>query len=164
MPVRRPVLLLLAAACLPAAACSPIERYTRELTDERYGRTWFTRFPAGVGGTLGFVIGVPIDLVAMPLTWVVYRTQPKETRDVMSTFLFPSYALWKAGSLLGTPFDGVEWIAWRSWQPPRPISQEEREAIEHSWDEAGWSEYPVVPIYPVPPAPAPSPQEPPRGG
>lgn len=143
--------LLLLGALLPwCAACSQVVHYTNELVDARYGRTWFTRFPATVGGTVGFVVGVPVDVVAIPVSWAVYITQPKETRDPLSVFLFPSWVLWKAGALLGSPFDAVEWVAWRSWQPPPPITQEERDAIERAWDEAGWSTYPVTPVYPRP--------------
>ncbi len=139
---------------LGLGACSQVVHYTDELVDARHGRTWFTRLPATVGGTAGFVIGVPIDIVAIPASWVVYRTQAKETRDPLSVFLFPSFVLWKTFALIGTPFDVLEWAAWRSWQPTRPITQEEREAIERAWDKEGWSEYPVTPIYPnVPKAP-----------
>lgn len=142
---------LLLCSLLPfCASCSHVVQYTNELTDARYGRTWFTRLPATVGGTAGFVVGVPVDIVAIPASWVIYVSQPKETRDVLSVFLFPSFVLWKAGALIGAPFDGVEWLAWRNWQPPLPVTQQERDAIERSWDEAGWSTYPVTPIHPAP--------------
>jgi hypothetical protein len=141
---------LLAALTLCGGACSHVVQYTNELVDARSGRTWFTRLPATVGGTVGFVVGVPVDIVAIPASWVVYVSQPKETRDVLSVFLFPSFVLWKAGALLGAPFDGLEWAAYRSWQPPQPVTQEERETIERAWDEAGWSTYPVTPVYPAP--------------
>jgi len=139
-----PLLVLL------ASSCAPIVRYTSELVDDRHGRTWFTRLPSTVGGAAGFAVGVPIDIVAIPATFVVYRTQPKETRDPLSVFLFPSFVLWKVGTLLGAPFDAAEWVAYRSWQDPAPVTPEEREAIERKWDELEFSEYPVVPIYPVP--------------
>jgi hypothetical protein len=93
---------------------------------------------------------VPIDVVALPLTWVWYRSQAKETRDPISVFLFPSFVLWKAGALVGTPFDLVEWGVWRSWQPAVPITQEERESIERGWDAKEYTEYPVTPLYPLP--------------
>jgi hypothetical protein len=136
-----------------AASCTQVVRYTDELVDARYGRTWFTRLPATVGGTTGFAVGLPIDVVALPLSWVIYRSQPKETRDPLSSFLFPSFVLWKAGALLGAPFDLVEWGVWRSWQPAVPITQEEREAIERAWDAREYSEYPVTPIHPAPDPP-----------
>ena len=133
---------------LGLASCAPVVRYTSELVDDRHGRTWFTRLPSTVGGTLGFAVGVPIDVVSLPVTFVVYRTQPKETRDPLSVFLFPSFVLWKVGTLFGAPFDAVEWTAYRSWQSPEPVTPEDREAIERKWDAREFSEYPVTPIYP----------------
>jgi hypothetical protein len=148
---RRWLAALLLAFAGGLAGCAQVVRYTDELVDARHGRTWFTRLPATVGGTVGFIAGVPVDVVALPLTWVVYRTQPRETRDPLSVFLFPSFVLWKAGALLGAPFDLVEWGVWRSWQAQPALSQEEREAIERAWDAQQYSEYPVTPIYPLPP-------------
>lgn len=141
-------LAALACALLLLGSCAPIVRYTSELVDDRHGRTWFTRLPSTVGGTLGFAVGVPIDVVSLPVTFVVYRSQPKETRDPLSVFLFPSFVLWKVGTLVGAPFDAVEWTAYRSWQEPAPITPEEREAIERKWDALEFTEYPVTPIYP----------------
>lgn len=138
------------AMLVTLTACSSVVRYTDELVDARYGRTWFTRLPATVGATAGFAIGIPVDIVAVPLTWAVYRTQPEESRDPLSVFLFPSFVLWKAGALLGSPFDLVEWGVWRSWQPTRPRTQEEVEAVERAWDAREYTEYPVTPLYPVP--------------
>lgn len=137
------------AIVLPSllGACSPLVRYTNDLVDSRSGRTWFTRAPAGIGGTFGFTLGIPIDIVAMPVLWGVYRFQPKEERDVMSVFLFPSFVLWKVGTLVGMPFDFVEWATWRSWHET-VLTQDERETIERLWDSRGYSEYPVTPIYP----------------
>ena len=133
---------------LGVASCTPIVRYTGELVDDSHGSTWFTRLPSTLGGTLGFAAGVPIDLVSLPVTFVVYRTQPKETRDPLSVFLFPSFVLWKVGTLIGAPFDMVEWMAYRSWQNPAPMTPEERDAIEREWDAREFSQYPVNPIYP----------------
>lgn len=144
---------------LPLGSCVQVVRYTDELVNARYGRSWFTRLPATVGATAGFAFGLPVDIAALPVTFTVYRTQPKETRDPLSVFLFPSFVLWKAGALLGGPFDLVEWSLWRWWQPDVPITQEEREAIERAWDRREYTEYPVTPIYPaVPPSEQPLPQ------
>ncbi len=137
-------------AALLLGGCTQAVVYANELVDPRYGRTWFTRFPATLGGTTGFIVGLPIDIVAIPATGAYYQAQPKETRDLLSVFLFPSFVLWKAGTLFGAPFDLVEWVAWRSWQDERELTQEEREAIERSWDAKEYSEYPVTPIYPAP--------------
>ena len=143
--------LLLAAFAAVASGCTSVVRYTDELVDERYGRTLFTRFPATLGATAGFVIGVPVDVVAIPASWAFYRSQPKETRDPLSVFLFPSFVLWKVGALIGSPFDLVEWAAVRGWRPPPAISQQERDVIERTWDSRDhYSEYPVTPIYPRP--------------
>jgi len=144
---------LLATACVMApllfgGACTSVVRYTTELVSNEHGRTYFTRVPSAVGGTLGFAIGVPIDVVSLPVTFVVYRSQPPATRDPLSVFLFPSFVLWKVGTLVGAPFDVVEWVVWRSWQPDVPVTAEEREAIERKWDAREFTEYPVTPIYP----------------
>ncbi|MEO6594154.1 MAG: hypothetical protein ABIP94_05325, partial [Planctomycetota bacterium] len=125
-----------------SSGCTQVVRYTDELVDARFGRTWVTRLPATVGATTGFAVGLPIDIVSIPVTLIAYRSQQKETRDPLSVFLFPSWVLWKAGALLGAPFDLVEWGLWRSWQPAVPITQEEREAIERAWDAREYSEYP----------------------
>lgn len=144
-----PVSAILPLLCLfGLASCAPIVRYTGELVDDRHGRTWFTRLPSTLGGTLGFAAGVPIDVVSLPVTFVVYRSQPKETRDPLSVFLFPSFVLWKVGILFGAPFDMIEWMTYRSWKNPAPITPEERDAIEREWDAREFNQYPVSPIYP----------------
>jgi len=129
--------------------CSSVVRYTDELVDSRYGRTLFTRLPATIGATTGFALGVPFDILALPVSLPVYASQPRETRDPLSVFLFPSFVLWKAGALLGTPFDLVELALWRSWHEPAPRTQEEWEAIERQWDAREYTEYPVTPIWPT---------------
>lgn len=147
------VLAITAPSITTLAGCTPVVRYTDELVDERFGRTWFTRLPATVGGTAGFVVGLPVDLIVLPATFVVYRTQPAETRDPLSVFLFPSFVLWKVGTLFGAPFDLVEWAAYRAWVAPKPLTQQEREAIEREWDAREYySEYPATPIHPREPA------------
>ncbi|MCA8976807.1 MAG: hypothetical protein KDC98_18945 [Planctomycetes bacterium] len=134
-------------AAMLSGGCTPFVRYTNDLVDSKAGRSWLVRAPAGIGGTLGFVVGVPVDLAAMPLSWVVYRAQPKETRDVISVFLFPSFVLWKVGALVGVPFDLLEFGLWRWWNR-QEYTLEEREAIERIWDEREYSDYPVTAIYP----------------
>jgi hypothetical protein len=145
---RSAALLLFALALFGSAGCAPVVRYTNELVDGQHGRTWFTRLPAAVGGSVGFTVGVPVDIVALPLTWIVYRSQPSETRDPLSVFLFPSFVLWRVGALIGTPFDVVEWALYRVWLSEPELSQEERDEIERQWDAREFSEYPVTPIYP----------------
>ncbi|MBL8734506.1 MAG: hypothetical protein JNN13_19170 [Planctomycetes bacterium] len=141
-------------ASLPAfGGCASVVRYSDALVGVRDGRTWFTRFPATLGATVGFVLAVPVDIAAWPATFVFYHSQPKESRDPLSIFLFPSFVLWKVGALVGAPFDAAEWLAWRSWQEPPAVTDQEREAIERAWDAREYSEYPVTPVYPKPPEP-----------
>jgi hypothetical protein len=139
--------LLVGAAVL--SSCAGVVRYTDALVEPSHGRTWFTRVPAAVGGTLGFTLGVPLDLLGVPLSAVVYANQPTSTRDPLSVFLFPSWALWKVGLLLGTPFDGLEWLCYRAYRGEPALGSEEREAIERAYDEAGWARYPVQALHPV---------------
>lgn len=147
----RSLLALVSLLTFLLPACTSVVRYSDGLVDPQAGRSLFTRLPASIGATTGFVVGIPIDVVALPATWIVYRSQPRETREVASVFLFPSFVLWKVGALVGTPFDLVEWGAWRSWHPPAPMSDNEREAIERLWDERlYYTEYPVTPVYPLP--------------
>ncbi|MEZ6035862.1 MAG: hypothetical protein R3F29_00175 [Planctomycetota bacterium] len=136
---------------LLAAGCTPVVRYTNELTDGQYGRTWFTRLPSTIGATTGFAVGLPVDILTLPVTTIVYQSQNEVTRDALSVFMFPSFALWKIGALIGAPFDAVEWGLWRSWQSPAQVTDAEREAIEREWDKREFNEYPVTPIYPSPP-------------
>lgn len=138
----------MALALLLGSGCTTVVRYTNELVSNQHGRTWFTRVPSAIGGTLGFALGIPIDVIALPVTIVVDRSQPPERRDPLSVYLFPSFVLWKAGALVGAPFDAVEYVVYRSWQPETPVTPDEREAIERQWDAAEFSEYPVTPIYP----------------
>ena len=148
--MRSSAALLGVAAAL--AGCTPVVRYTDALVEGRDGRTWFTRAPATIGGSIGFAAGIPIDVITLLPAWFVYQSQPPATRDPLSVFLFPSFVLWKVGALAGAPFDLVEWAAYRAWQPPPPLTQRERDAIENEWDQReAFSEYPVTPIHPLPP-------------
>ncbi|MBL9077358.1 MAG: hypothetical protein JNL08_07640 [Planctomycetes bacterium] len=146
----RPIGAILLAASLCCGGCTSVVQYSNELVEPRHGRTWFTRLPATIGGTTGFAVGLPVDVVALPVAWVWYTMQPRETRDALSVFLFPSFVFWRLGLLLGAPFDAVEWAAWRAWQPEAPITQEDRERIERAWDAMEYTEYPVTPIHPPP--------------
>jgi hypothetical protein len=139
-------------ACILAAGiggCTQVVTYTDELIDPRTGRGLFTRTPANFGAVTGFVVGVPISIVALPVTWPVYQMQ-SEPRDALSTFLFPSFVLLHVGTLVGAPFDLLEWTFWRSWQPEETLTPEEVERRETELDARQWSEYPVTPIYPKP--------------
>jgi hypothetical protein len=142
-------LVAVVAAATALVGCTQVVRYSDELVDERYGRTPFTRVPATLGGTVGFVAGVPVDVAAFPVTFAYYHAQPKETRDVLSTFLFPSFVLWKVGILIGAPFDAIEWAGYRRWRAAPPMTQEQRDAIERAWDAKEYTEYPVRSVYPA---------------
>lgn len=139
----------LAALLLPlVCGCTQVVRYTDELVDARTGRSFVTRMPATFGGIVGFVVGVPVDIVALPVTWVVYSSQDEVTRDPLSIFLFPSFVLWRVGTLIGAPFDLLEWAAWRAWLPEDTLTPEERERREAELDQLEWQDYPVERIYP----------------
>ncbi len=143
-------IVALAAAALSLAGCTAVVRYTDELVSARAGRTFVTRTPATFGGVVGFLAGVPIDIAAVPATYLVYATQDEVTRDPLSIFLFPSFVLWRVGTLIGAPFDAVEWAAYRWWQAEDALTPEERERREIELDELEWPDYPVEPIYPLP--------------
>jgi len=138
---------LLAAALLCSGGCSELVRYTDDLVDARTGRTLVTRTPATFGGIVGFVVGLPVSVVVFPVSWVVYQSQSESARDPVSTYLFPSFVLWRVGSLIGMPFDAVEWVVWRGWQPESAMTREERERRERELDAQEWTSYPVEPIY-----------------
>jgi hypothetical protein len=133
------------------AACSQLVRYTDELVDRRTGRTVAVTAPAAAGGFVGFVAGLPIDVAALPITYAVYATQKSRdpaAADPLSTMLFPSFVLWRAGTLLGLPFDIVEYAAWRAWQPERSMTEEERKRFEAQLDEEALPAYPVETLAP----------------
>lgn len=145
---KRAAALFLAAAM--SCSCASVVRYSDDLVSAKSGRTLFTRAPATLCGVMGFLVGVPLDVVALPATYMVYRGQDKATRDPLSVFLFPSFVLWRGGTLLATPIDIVEWGVWRWWQPVDSLTPEEQERIEVELDELHqqWTDYPVEWIYP----------------
>jgi len=134
------------------ALCSgcALVRYTDALVEPRSGRTLATRMPAMFGGTVGFIVGVPVDVLALPVTYGVYATQDELTRDALSIFLFPSVVLLRVGMLLGAPIDLVEWGVWRAWQGDEALTPEERERREAELDEFPYPVCPVTTIYPRP--------------
>ena len=149
--MRRLAATVCALTAMVAGGCTAVVRYGDALVDPRGERTWAVRVPATIGGTAGFAVGLPIDVVAAAPAWVYYRSLPRETRDPLSVFLFPSFVLWKAGVLAGAPFDAVEWALWRSWRGSPGMSVEQREAVEREWDARG--AFPVYPVTPILPAP-----------
>jgi hypothetical protein len=141
----RAVASLLLVLC---AGCAQMVRYTDDLVDARTGRTLVTRMPATFGGVVGFVVGVPVDIVAVPVTFAVYQTQEETKRDPLSIFLFPSFLLWHIGTLVGAPIDLIEWGVYRAWQSDDALTDSERERREAELDEVEFTVFPVTPIYP----------------
>lgn len=144
------------AACallLLLSSCAPLVEYAQDLTDRRTGRTLFVRTPATVGGFVGFGLGLPLSLAGLPITYTIHRQQSRSDpgqADPLSTLLWPSFVLWRAGNLLATPFDVVEWVLYRSWRPPPLLSRDEREDLEDAIDAEALPSYPVEPVYPRP--------------
>ena len=142
---------LLLVACAALQSCGQLVRYTDEIVDKRTGRKWWVTVPATAGGFCGFVVGIPVDVVALPVTWSVYhiqRGQDKIKADPLSTMLFPSFALWRAGTMVGAPMDAVDYMTDRAWSPPPTPSDEEMRQLEDEFDRETLPEYPVEAIYP----------------
>ena len=70
------------------------------------------------------------------------------TADALSTMLFPSFVLWRTGALIGAPFDVLEYVAWRAWQPPTTPTDDEQAEIEYEIDQNTLRSYPVERVYP----------------
>ncbi|MEM7199277.1 MAG: hypothetical protein AAF628_03365 [Planctomycetota bacterium] len=146
--------MTLAAALLLLGSCSQLVQYTDELTNPK-SRSWLVTTPANAGGFVGFALGVPIDVAALPVTFTVYRIQRqqnKPTADPISTMLFPSFVLWRAMTLVGLPFDMLEFAAYRAWAPRRSLTGEEQAEVEYEIDDETLPTYPVEWIYPRRPA------------
>lgn len=139
------------ALLMLALGCAEMVQYTDELVDRRTGRTLLVRTPATLGGVVGFVVGVPVDIVALPVTYLVYTNQKSDqsaAADPLSTMLFPSFVLWRAGTLVAVPLDALEFIVYRAWLPPPTPTRQEQEAFEVEQDERTLPVYPVEPIFP----------------
>ncbi|MEZ5964648.1 MAG: hypothetical protein R3F56_12435 [Planctomycetota bacterium] len=139
------------AALALSSSCAQLVEYAQDLTDRRTGRTLFVRTPATVGGFVGFAVGLPLSVVGLPVTYTVHRQQARfdpGQADALSTLLWPSFVLWRGGNLLATPFDLVEWMAYRSWRDPPALTRSEREDLEVEIDAQCLPSYPVEPIYP----------------
>jgi hypothetical protein len=150
----RAFVLVLALPCV-LGSCADLVGYAEDLTDRRTGRTVFVRSPAAVGGFVGFGLGLPLSAVALPVTYQIHRAQRRRnpgTADALSTLLWPSFVLWRAGNLLATPFDIVEWAAYRAWRDPPALTRPEREELEAEIDAQLLPSYPVTPVYPPVPA------------
>ncbi|MCB9880648.1 MAG: hypothetical protein H6832_13540 [Planctomycetes bacterium] len=111
---------VLALAVQSTPSCLLVE-YSDHLVDERTRGNFVTQ-PASIGGLLGFIIGIPIDIVGLPITYPIYRlnkSEGEENLDPLSTLLFPSFVLWRTGVLvIGAPLDLLEFTFYRAWQRP----------------------------------------------
>lgn len=102
--------------------CGVLVEYSDKLVDSNQGRSAFVTKPSTVGGFLGFAAGIPVDLAALPISYVVYsaqKTDDEEGVDPASTFLFPSFFLQRTLILaFGTPLDLLEFGFYRVWTRP----------------------------------------------
>ncbi|HMQ20915.1 MAG TPA: hypothetical protein PKE00_00390 [Planctomycetota bacterium] len=112
--------LFVVAISQTTPSCLLVE-YSDRLVDERTRGNFGTQ-PASIGGLLGFIIGIPIDVVGLPISYPIYRlskSDGEETLDPLSTLLFPSFVLWRTGVLvIGAPLDLLEFTFYRAWQRP----------------------------------------------
>ena len=115
-------------------ACGALVEYSDQLIDEKSGRSPVVTKTASLGGIVGFVVGVPLDILGLPITYVVYSVQKDEEEeglDPLSTILFPSFVLWRTGVVaLGTPFDGLEFTFYRAWARPAASRDSDAESPE----------------------------------
>jgi hypothetical protein len=105
--------------------------YSDQLVDETTGRSSIVTKPASLGGIVGFIVGIPVDIVTLPITYLVYlshKEEDEEGLDSLSTLLFPSFFLWRGGVIIvGTPFDFLEFIFYRAWIKKRATEPEKIE-------------------------------------
>jgi hypothetical protein len=112
--------LLLASVAFCGSGCELIV-YSDHLVNENRHSGFVTK-PASAMGIVGFVLGIPFDLLALPITYTVYSSQKArypDTADPLSTLLFPSFVLWRTGVILvGAPLDLIEYVTYRAWTSP----------------------------------------------
>lgn len=145
--------LLLATSLFLLASCAQFVQYTDEIVDRRTGRDLIVTAPAAAGGFCGFLVGLPVDIVALPVTFLVYTIQKNQNElkaDPVSTLLFPSFVLWRTGTLVAIPMDMLHFVFIRAGQPDRTPTEEEQNEIEFDFDLDTLPDYPVEAIYPPP--------------
>lgn len=136
---------------LAFSSCGQMVAYAQDLSDSRTGRTPFVTVPSNFGGLTGFVLAFPVDLLALPVTYPLYKYQDAkhpDDSDPLSTLLFPSFFLWQSGKFLGAPFDLIEFGVYRAWRSPLALTAGEREEIELDFDLDYMPPYPVERVYP----------------
>lgn len=134
-----------------SSSCGQVVEYAQDISDSRRGRSLFVTVPANFGGLTGFVLALPADVLALPVTYPFYKYQSvanPDDADPFSTLLFPSFFLWQAGKLLGAPFDLIEFGLYRGWRSPLALTEGEREEIELNHDLEYMPPYPVERVYP----------------
>ncbi len=142
--------LLALVLTLPQASCGAFIEYTDGLRkSQEY--TPLVRGTAQTGGFLGVFASIPLDIVALPVTYSVYvyqRSIDPDTASFTDTALFPSFVLLGLGSLVAVPLDVMEFALYRAWQPARTLTAEEQEELEMQLDDGTLPRYPVTPLYP----------------
>jgi hypothetical protein len=138
--MRRGLRAALCVLLMTLGSCSTLVEYTDSLVDNNTGRTNFVTKPASVFGVVGFVLGIPLDIVALPVTYTVYLSQSSDESDgvdPLSTLLFPSFVLWRGGVLVvGAPLDALEFTFYRAWTRDTEGSREDYERdLERELDE-----------------------------
>ncbi len=149
--MRRGLALGVLSLCAAVSSCGQLVKYAQDLSDSRTGRTGFVTVPANLGGLTGFVLAFPADIVALPVSYPIYKYQSSvhpDDVDPLSTMLFPSFFLWQFGKFLGTPFDLIEFGVYRVWRSPLALTEGEREEIELDYDLEYMPPYPVERVYP----------------
>ena len=133
------------------ASCGTCIQYTENLRTSP-DRSVFVRFPAQAGGMIGTLAGIPVDIVALPVTYPVYlvqRANDPQNVDFSDSIMFPDFALRQAGSLVGVPFDVIEFAVYRAWAAERSRTSEEQQELERRLDAETLPRYPVTPAYPI---------------
>ncbi len=119
--------ILVAFLLLSLSSCSFLVNYTDRLVDPGTGRTPIVTWPARFGWGLGFVAGLPLDLVGAPLSYGVYKAGDSQDPGYLFYFLFPSLVTSQVGTLiLGAPFDLLEFLTYRWWSGGEGGEEEEK--------------------------------------
>lgn len=150
-PRRMGAVLMTLALVLPQASCGAFIEYTDGLrTSKEY--TPLVRGTAQTGGFIGVLASIPVDIVALPLTYSVYVYQgyvDPDSASLTDTTLFPLFLLRGVGSLLAVPVDVMEFAFYRAWTPEGAMTAEEQEEFEGNLDDDALPQYPVTPVYPT---------------
>ena len=118
-------LVTLALLSVVPAGCEAVV-YADDLVSEE-SRSGFVTTPAAVASMIGFVVGIPVDLLAAPISYPVYlarKARYPDTADPVSILLFPSFVLSRAGAIVvGGPLDVLEFAFYRAWRSSTPAPE-----------------------------------------